>query len=74
MKVLYYEEQYVIENYAKDLMKYLIYMNKIKHMWMFSVFILHKPKGIIAKNMFIKPVFGEYRKTTASFVVDRCFD
>lgn len=54
-------------------MKYLIYMNKMKHMWMFSVFILHKPKGIIAKNMFIKPVFGECR-TAASFVVDKCFD
>lgn len=55
-------------------MKYLIYMNKMKHMWMFSVFILHKHKGIIAKNMFIKPVFGECRKTAASFVVDKCFD
>ena len=46
----------------------------MKHMWMFSMFILRKPKGIIAKNRFIKPFFDKCRKTVASFVVDKCFD
>lgn len=32
MKVLWYEEHCVMENYAKDLIKYIIYINKMKHM------------------------------------------